>query len=85
MSMWTPRSRRLSEQLEVERIVPPIRIRDLAQIRNLPLVLAAAAGLLGVVLLGHALVVTVRRRGRDLALLRALGARPRQTRRVGAW
>lgn len=69
----------LSEELEVERIEPPIRIRDLAQIRNLPLVLAGAAGLLGVVLLGHALVVTVRRRGRDLALLRALGARPAQT------
>ena len=43
-----------------------------------PWSLAAAAGLLGVVLLGHALVVTVRRRGHDLALLRALGARPRR-------
>ena len=69
----------LGEELEVERIEPPIRIRDLAQVRRLPLILAAAAGLLGVVLLGHALVVTVRRRGRDLALLRALGARPGQT------
>jgi putative ABC transport system permease protein len=69
----------LSEDLEVERIEPPIRVRDLAQIRNLPMVLAGAAGLLGIVLLAHALVVTVRRRGRDLALLRALGARPAQT------
>jgi hypothetical protein len=69
----------LSEELEVERIEPPIRIRDLAQVRRLPLILAGAAALLGVVLLGHALVVTVRRRGRDLALLRALGARPAQT------
>ena len=69
----------LGEEWEVERIEPPVRIVDLAQVRNLPLILAGAAGLLGVVLLGHALAVTVRRRGRDLALLRALGARPRQT------
>jgi ABC-type lipoprotein release transport system permease subunit len=64
---------------EIERFEPPIRIVDLDQVRTLPLILAGAAGLLGVVLLGHALAVTVRRRGRDLALLRALGARPGQT------
>src|SRR5207344_1832038 len=64
---------------EVERIEPPARIVDLAQIRDLPLVLAGAAAVLGVGLLAHALVVTVRRRGRDLALVRAMGARPRET------
>ncbi|MET1049317.1 MAG: FtsX-like permease family protein, partial [Acidimicrobiales bacterium] len=69
----------LGADWEVERIEPPIRIVDLAQIRNLPLVLAGAAGVLGIGLLAHALVVTVRRRGRDLALVRALGARPRET------
>ena len=69
----------LGADWEVERIEPPVRIVDLAQIRNLPLVLAGAAAVLGVGLLAHALVVTVRRRGRDLALVRALGARPRET------
>lgn len=69
----------LGETWEVERFDPPRRIADLAQIRNLPLVLAGAAALLGIVLLTHALVVTVRRRGHDLALLRALGGRPRDT------
>ena len=69
----------LGADWEVERIEPPVRIVDLAQIRNLPLVLAGAAAVLGIGLLAHALVVTVRRRGRDLALVRALGARPRET------
>ncbi len=69
----------LAVELEVERVQPPPRIRDIAQIRNLPLIFAAAAALLGVALLSHALAVTVRRRGHDLALMRALGARPRET------
>ncbi len=72
-------SAELAQDYEIERFAPPARLRDVAQVRNLPLILAAAAGLLGLGLLGHALVVTVRRRGNDLALLRALGARPRDT------
>ncbi len=64
---------------EVDTSSTPARIADVAQVRNLPLVLAGAAAVLGLVLLGHALVVTVRRRGHDLALVRALGARPRDT------
>jgi predicted lysophospholipase L1 biosynthesis ABC-type transport system permease subunit len=72
-------SEELAVAYEVVRSEPPSRVRDLGQIRNLPLVLAGAAALLGLALLGHALVVTVRRRGHDLALLRALGARPRDT------
>ena len=58
-----PWSDALGADWEVERIEPPVRIVDLAQIRNLPLVLAGAAAVLGIGLLAHALVVTVRRRG----------------------
>lgn len=69
----------LAADLEVEAVEAPPRIRDIAQIRNLPLVLAGGAALLGIALLGHAVAATVRRRGRDLALLRALGTRPRES------
>lgn len=64
---------------EIERFEPPDRVADVGQVRNLPTLLAAAAGLLGLGALGHALVVLVRRRRTDLAVLRALGATPRQT------
>lgn len=69
----------LAASYEIEPFEPPRRIQDIAQIRNLPVVLAGTAALLGLALLAHALVVTVRRRGSDLALLRALGGRPRET------
>jgi ABC-type lipoprotein release transport system permease subunit len=42
-------------------------------------VLAAFLALLGVAALGHALVTAVRRRRHDLAVLRAIGFRPRQS------
>jgi putative ABC transport system permease protein len=74
--------RALGQEWEIDATEPPTRVDDLSQVRNLPLVLAAAAAALGLVLLGHALVVAVRRRGHDFALLRAFGARPGDTART---
>jgi hypothetical protein len=56
----------------VERIRPP-EIENLAQLDRLPGLLGVCIGVLAAVALAHALVVAVRRRGRDLAVLRAVG------------
>ena len=57
----------------------------LRNVRTLPRVLAAFLGLLGVAAVGHALVTAVRRRGHDLAVLRAIGFRPAQNAATIAW
>ena len=65
--------------------LPHTEITQLEQLSGLPWVLAAM--LLAVALLAatHALVLTVRRRGLDLAVLRTLGFTPGQSRRTVAW
>ncbi len=55
-------------------------VRQLEQVRPLPLVLAAFLVLLACGALGHALLTTVRRRSTELATLRAIGMTPAQTR-----
>lgn len=55
------------------RPAPPAEIARLRQIDALPFVLAGAVMLLAIVVIAHGLVVTVRRRRRDLAALKALG------------
>lgn len=56
----------------------PSEVRNVADLGALPLLLGGFLGVLAVVALGHALVVTARRRVRDLAVLRALGSTPWQ-------
>jgi ABC-type lipoprotein release transport system permease subunit len=58
---------------------PPQDVLLLQNVRSLPRALAAFLALLGIAALGHALVTTVRRRRHDLAVLRAIGLRPRQS------
>lgn len=58
---------------------PPREVRDLAELGALPEVLGAFLATLGAVALVHALAVAVRRRARDLAVLRALGVTPSQS------
>ena len=64
---------------------PPAEIEKLRQVESLPKVLAVFLGLLGAIALAHALVVGVRRRARDFAVLRAIGFRRRQVRAAVAW
>lgn len=61
--------------------VPQTAIRNVGRIREFPLVLAAAVGLLALAAFVHALVLSVRRHRRQLAVLQSLGFTRRQ---VGA-
>ena len=58
---------------------------NFGHVQNLPLILAGLLATLGSATLAHTLVTSVRRRARDLAVLRTLGFLPRQVRRVVAW
>ncbi|MBV9412025.1 MAG: ABC transporter permease [Acidimicrobiia bacterium] len=58
---------------------PPQDVRLLRNVRTLPQALAIFLAVLGIAALGHALITTVRRRRHDLAVLRAIGLRPRQS------
>ena len=57
----------------------PGSVRNVAELGSLPGVLGAFLAALAAAALGHALFVTGRHRIADLAVLRALGATPRQT------
>jgi hypothetical protein len=63
----------------------PRELTDLARVRSLPLVLAAILGVLAAATLAHALLTSVRRRRRELAILKTLGLRRGQIARVVAW
>jgi FtsX-like permease family/MacB-like periplasmic core domain len=63
----------------------PGDIQDYTGIRDVPLLLGALLALLGVATLGHVLVTGVRRRRRDLAILKVVGMRQGQLVRVVSW
>ena len=69
-------------------VIVPTRPSDLVnfgQVQNLPLLLAGLVGLLAAATLAHTLVTSIRRRRRDLAILKMLGFVPRQVRGAVAW
>ena len=69
-------TRRMAERnafVEVEGIEQPAGVVDLERVRATPVILALMLAALGVATVAHALVTTVRRRRRDLALLKTLG------------
>jgi hypothetical protein len=68
---------------EFQAVAPATRL-NLRHVRNLPLLLVAVFALLGAGAVAHALVTTVRRRRRDLAVLRAVGMSCGQARCVVA-
>ncbi len=68
-----------------ERPTPPGEIEKLRNVESVPKVLAGFLLLLAMIALAHALVVGVRRRSHDYALLRALGFRRRDVRSAVAW
>lgn len=61
---------------------PPGEVEQLQSVEHLPWVLAGFLALLAVVALLHAAAATVRRRRRDLAILRTLGCTARQLRAI---
>lgn len=68
----------------VEAVLPfePPRLRNMREVGSIPVVLAGFLVLLAAAAVGHALVVSVRARRRDIAILRALGLVGRQVRTV---
>jgi hypothetical protein len=69
----------------VMRALPPDDVENLFRVRRLPPLLAGLLALLGAATIGHALVTSVRRRRRDLAVLKALGFVRRQVSSTVAW
>jgi hypothetical protein len=63
----------------------PTDIVNFGRIRRLPLILAAVLAVLAAATLAHTLVSSVRRRGRDLAILKTLGFVRRQVVATVAW
>ena len=70
---------RLDDQVEADENELPTEIDNLRQLGRLPSAVAALVGTIAVLALANALVVLVRRRRRDLALLRTMGFTRRQT------
>jgi FtsX-like permease family len=71
--------------VEVTALQRPSDIVSYEQVRTTPLVLAGVLALLAVATVAHALVTAVRRRRRDLALLKTLGFTRRQVSGSVAW
>ncbi len=63
----------------------PVEIDRVRRIDGLPIALAAFVAVVALVAVGFALVTTVRRRRRDLAILKTLGFDRRQVRATVAW
>ncbi len=77
--------KRLRGRLESLYVLPmqkPLDIVDFGRVRALPLVLAGLLGMLAAATLAHVLVTAVRRRRRDLAILKSLGFMRRQLRTI---
>ncbi len=69
----------------VLRHLPAQDIVNLQSVAALPLVLAGLVALLGAVTIGNTITIFVRRRRRDLAILKTLGFRRRQIAATVAW
>ncbi len=65
--------------------VPPPEVRDLSGVSGMPLVLALVLMLLASGIIAHTLLTSVRRRRRELAILKTLGFVARQVQLTVAW
>jgi len=63
----------------------PVDLVNFGRVQSLPVVLAALLGTLAVATLAHLLVTSIRRRRRDLAVLKTLGFSTGQVRSTVAW
>jgi ABC-type lipoprotein release transport system permease subunit len=73
---------------KIDHLEEPLTPADLVSFggqRNLPFVLAAILALMAVLTIGHALVSSINRRRRDIAILKATGFTPQQARLTIAW
>jgi len=65
--------------------MPPPEVRDLSGVSGLPLILAFVLMVLASGIIAHTLLTSVRRRRRELAVLKTLGFVSRQVRATVAW
>lgn len=70
---------------QVARPRPAVDVENLRRVSGLPVAFSALLAVVAVVTLGHTLVTSVRRRSRDLAVLKALGFAGRQVSATVAW
>jgi putative ABC transport system permease protein len=63
----------------------PVDLVNFGRVENLPLLIAGLMALVGASMLAHTLVTSVRRRRRDLAILKTLGFERRQVSLAVAW
>jgi len=75
----------LGEGWTVAAPTTPTDVVNFGHVQNLPVVLAAVVGLLAAATIGHLLVSSVRRRRRDLAMLKSLGFVRRQVMATVGW
>ena len=64
-----------------EDLVQPATVKNLSNVRSLPLLLAGFVGVVSLIAAGHSLTITNRARAREFATLRAIG----MTRRSTSW
>ena len=69
----------------VDRRYVPTDVRSLGDVRQVPAAVGIAVVGFGLVAVAHALVLAVRRRRRDLGVLRALGMRPGEASAAVRW
>jgi len=63
----------------------PNDVVNFGRVQSLPLALAGLLATLAAATLGHLMVTSIRRRGRELAIVKTLGFVPRQVRTAVAW
>ncbi|MCU1462122.1 MAG: hypothetical protein JWO37_2197, partial [Acidimicrobiales bacterium] len=78
-------ARKLGSDYAVTTPTRPVDLVNFGQVQNLPLILAGILGLLGAATLAHTLMTSIRRRRRELSILKTLGFTPSQVRRAVAW
>jgi hypothetical protein len=77
--------RKLGKDYTVSTAQRPADLVNFGRVQNLPLLLAALVGVLGAATLAHTLLTSIRRRRRDLSILKTLGFSSAQVRWAVAW
>lgn len=77
--------RRLGDAYALETPHRPADLVNFGRVQNLPLLLGSAVALLGAATLAQTLLTSIRRRRRDLSILKTLGFSPAQVRAAVAW
>jgi ABC-type lipoprotein release transport system permease subunit len=78
-------TKKFGQDYSIDYAQRPTDLVNFGQVQNLPLLLAGLVALLAAATFAHTLVTSIRRRRRDLAILKTLGFVPSQVRWAVAW